>query len=296
MEITRAPLRVSFAGGGTDIEPYCSEYGGAVLAGAIQIYAQAFYPSQNVIPSEMEREINDCFGLGQVKITNGAPQMSGLGGSASCFVAGIKAVRPDLGKEAIAKLAIHLERRGLGIPGGKQDQYMAAFGGLNYMTFTKDKVDIESLKIPDGLESLLLLVYMGKRSNEGQYIIKDQMERFKARSNIQAFDVLKSLAGKMRQFILDEDLELFGKHLGYAWNTKKFYSPLITTPKIDAFYDDCQRNGAIGGKLTGAGGGGFMLLMEHPSKQGELRTYLREKNIDYHNIKFDTEGVCVKNP
>ena len=290
--ITKAPLRVSFAGGGTDIEPYCSEYGGIVLNAAIKLYAQAFYPSESVVPSEMEQIIYDYLDTGaMVKLTNGAPQMSGLGGSAACFVAGIKAVRPDLGKEEIAKLAFYLERNVMGVAGGKQDQYTSAYGGLNYMEFHHDGVNIERLKTPQRLEELLLLVYMGKRMEMGDDIITDQMIRL----NLKSFHRQKAIAVAMKEALGIANLVAFGKLLNEAWYEKLNYSPYISTPEINAFYTEAKIAGAIGGKLTGAGGGGYMLLMEHPNKPKAVRDYLTHRKIPYHNVKFDTEGVCVRN-
>ena len=286
IRVARAPLRVSMAGGGTDIEPYCSEYGGCVVAGAIQYYAQAIYPSSPVIVAEMEQVIMDYFHLKEVvKITNGAPQMSGLGGSAACFVVGIKAVRPDMPKDEIAALAFHLERNDMGIKGGKQDQYISAYGGLNYIEFGAT-VKVESLKIPVGFEDLLLLVYMGKRKEMGEDIIQDQMQRY----HLPAFHRQKAIAYSMKAALSSKDLISFGKLLDEAWRVKVQYSPYISNADINTFYADCLKNGAIGGKLTGAGGGGYMLLMEHPDKAGQLRTYLKK----YESIRFDTAGVITE--
>ena len=288
--ITQAPLRVSFSGGGSDIEPYVSEHGGCVLASAIKVYAQAIYPSAPVILAEMEQTIVNYFHLNDmVKITNGAPQMSGLGGSASCFVAGIKAVAPQLSNREIAETAFYLERNIMGITGGKQDQYCATFGGILFMEFQGKSVDIKYVTPPEHLEQLLILVYMGKRKEMGQDIIKDQMSRM----NLNNFHRMKGIARNMKQCLACNNLIGFGNLLDEAWQIKQQFTPLIADGTIKDFYNNCLSWGAIGGKLSGAGGGGYMLLMEHPNKMGQLRMELTKKNIRYENIEFDTEGVKI---
>jgi len=286
---TRAPLRISFAGGGSDIEPYASEYGGCVLAAAIKYYAQAIYPSEPVVPSEMEQTIIDFYQLPDiVKLTNGAPQQSGLGGSAACFVAAVKAVRPTLHKEEIASAAFHLERNIMGIAGGMQDQYVSARGGLLYLKFDGRNVDIEKVIIPEGLARTLILVYMGRRVNAGQDIIKDQMNRMQ----FSVFHKQKAIARGMKECLEKQDLHAFGVLLDEAWQSKMQYSPMIACDKIKDFYHNCRDWGAIGGKLTGAGGGGYMLLMEYP-EHGKLRKNLSDRGIKYLDVSFDTEGVKV---
>ena len=283
---TRAPLRISFAGGGTDISPYCDEYGGCVLSAAIQIYAYANYPTPNRQPSRLELIIGD----GLLKVTPEALPMSGLGGSASCFVAGIKAVRPDLGSGEIAESAYHLERDVLGVLGGRQDQYASAFGGLNYMEFGA-KVELESLSVPEGLDKLLVLVYLGRRNHDGTDIIKDQMER----GNLANFATQKEIVKAMKMAVTSKDLLSFGNLLEMAWESKVRFSPYIATDEIREFHKKALENGAMAGKLTGAGGGGYMLLMQHPEKKGELIHYLISERIDFLNVKFDMEGVKCLN-
>ncbi len=283
----RAPLRISFAGGGTDIEPYTSEYGGCVLSMAIKKYTHATYSDKGT--TEVERAIQKHFNSDEIKIINDAPTMSGLGGSASCFVAGIKAVKPELKKRDIAELAFHLERDVLKIKGGKQDQYMAAFGGLSLLEFGK-KVKITQLKIPEGLEDLLLLVYMGKRKNAGTDIIKDQMKRV----NIEAFRYQKGLAFQMAYCLDTGKLRIFGELLDKAWHSKLEFSPLIADDTIKEFYYNCIKWGAIGGKLTGAGGGGYMLLMADPQEKDKLRLNLWAKRISFERVLFEGKGVCVR--
>lgn len=297
MTTARAPLRISFAGGGTDIEPYCLEFGGCVLSVAIKLYAYAILPAGMTYPNSIAHVIRNYYHYqpkGNFLIYSEAAPMSGLGGSASCFVAGIKVHRPDLSPVQIAELAFHLERKIMGIAGGKQDQYMAAHGGLNFLTFTKEGVSLERLQIPGGFDELLVLVYMGLRNHSGHDIIKDQM----GRDNRRQFAQQKAIAKTMRQCLLDSrgpKLKEFGVLLDHAWKCKCEFSPYISREDITEFYDECLKSGAIGGKLTGAGGGGYMLLMEDPDKPGQLRKYLRRRNIDFVNVHFESEGVkCLE--
>ena len=239
----------------------------------------------------MERIIGEHFELkGMVKLTNGAPQMSGLGGSAACYVAGIKAIEPEWDKGQIAKFAIHLERNVMNIIGGKQDQYASAYGGLNYIRFENNRVKMEAVKIPADFTELWLLVYMGPRKVWGQDILKNQLSQ----DNIDNFKLQKAIAKELAQALRSDKLREFGNLLNAAWTIKKQFSPLISTDTINEFYNYCISNGAIGGKLTGAGGGGFMVLMEDPDKRGELRLALSNKEINYTNVKFDIEGACIR--
>ena len=291
---TKAPLRITFAGGGTDIEPYCSEYGGVGLSATIKIYAQAVYPCLHKDESLMEEIIVQYLGhRGMVQIKNGAPPMSGLGGSAACFVAGIKAVNPDLRKEDIAKLAFHLERNVMEVAGGKQDQYATAYGGLNYMTFDGNKVDIEKIEPPAGLADSLILVHMGARRLNGADLLLDWLRRLEKKTNIMSFHQQKEIAKAMRGCLKQGDLVGLGRLLHRAWEVKQEFSPLIANEKIKEFYNNALGWGAIGGKLTGAGGGGYMLLMEDPNQRGLLRGNLSDREIPYLDVHFDTEGVTL---
>jgi D-glycero-alpha-D-manno-heptose-7-phosphate kinase len=286
---TRAPLRISFAGGGTDIEPYCSEYGGMVLSAAIQKYAYAETTRGKAV-SGIERTIADCYPEYTLypHIQCDAPPMSGLGGSAACFVAGIKAMAPGMTPGAIYKLAFHLEREVMVIAGGKQDQMASAFGGFNYMTFGPGKTEkVESLDIPEHLESLLFLVYMGERKNQGADIIKDQMQR----GNLDNFEFQKKIVVAMKDALRFKNLRSFGQMILMAWLSKLQYSPYIANTEIKDFNRECLQNGAIGGKLPGAGGGGYMMLMADPDNPDKLPAYLKKKNVKYETVKFDMEGV-----
>jgi len=282
--ITIAPLRISFAGGGTDIQPYCLEYGGAVLSASITKYAIAHYPSDSSNP--LEDTICGHFNCASLSVRTEVKPMSGLGGSAACFVAGIKAVQPSLTKRQIAQLAFHLERDVMGVAGGIQDQYMAAFGGLNYLEITS-RVKLVQLPIPHGLAELLLLVYLGKRNHQGQDIIKDQNTRM----NLEALHEQKTIAGEMVSHLANSDFTGFGRLLDAAWHSKMRFSPLVAPEWIKDFYYACLKWGAIGGKLTGAGGGGYMVLMARPETIDTLKLNLWKNRVHFENVEFEGKGV-----
>lgn len=284
-----APLRISFAGGGTDIEPYCSEYGGRVLSAAIRWYATAKYSARHVHNNLEACVAKECPSEKQrIKIDLDCQPMSGLGGSASCFVAGLKLLNPDADPYEIATRAFYLERKVMGIAGGSQDQYAASLGGLNEIVYSGDgKVNIKRVIPPIDLEEKLYLVYMGKRKNAGTDIIEDQIKR----NNRDALSMQKQLAESMKMALERNELKLFGLFLDMAWVSKKQLTPYITSEFIDSFHDKCLKNGAIAGKLTGAGGGGYMLVMEHPNEQGRLKAYFDKERIAYHRVKFDLVGA-----
>lgn len=280
----KAPLRISFAGGGTDISPYRELYGGCVVATSIQKYCYAECGDWNPAPSAMEVAITKRLG-GELRLISGLPPMSGLGGSAASCVAGIKVLQPLLSAMEIADLAYRIEREDMGVAGGYQDQLISAHGGFLYIEFGKE-VTIERLSPPRGLESLLALTYMGQRQLWGPDIIRDQVEHLPK----EALDEAKLLAQAIGAC---HNLIDFGRLLDKAWLAKRRFSPLISNPNIDAFREWALENGAIAFKLCGAGGGGYALLMEHPdyALTGRLWHALRDRGVPFEPVVFDTEGV-----
>lgn len=284
--MAKSPCRISFGGGGTDIEPYCRLYGGCTLAAAIGKYSYAaYFPGNTNHRKPIEQATLKHFSVSGSLITSTSiPPMSGLGGSASLCVAGVKAISPSLDKQEIAAHAYDIERRDMGVLGGYQDQIESALGGLLFIEFLGGtEVNIERMAIPDGLEELLLLVYLGKRNNSVHDIIKDQLARF----NKEALDKSKQITVHMKYLLEHQELGEFGKMLNEAWRVKKDFSPFVSSSLIDNFADYALKKGAIGFKLCGAGGGGYGLVMENPSEKGKLRRDLKE----YESIKFDTKGV-----
>jgi D-glycero-alpha-D-manno-heptose-7-phosphate kinase len=292
----KTPLRVSFAGGGTDVPPFPEREGGLVLSATINRYAYgALAPRDdgNIGVESVDYGLTDYYGqedslafdgrLDLVKaairklgrggfdlfLHSNAPPGSGLGSSSSVMVTLIGLLkeyhRMALTDYEIAELAIGVERGDLGIRGGLQDQYAATFGGFNFIEMDADRVVVNPLRIPHDviheLEHDMLLCYTG-RTRQSDGIIHDQTSRFEAGEDaaLEGLRMQKTLAVEMKNALLRGRLSEFGELLGTAWEYKKKMSPRITTGFIDEAYDAAIAAGALGGKVTGAGGGGYMLF------------------------------------
>ncbi len=231
-----------------------------------------------------------------------APPGSGLGASSALMVSLIGLLRDfhklSLSDYDVAHLAWEIERHDLGLSGGLQDQYAASFGGFNFMEFDADRVIINPLRIPlttiRELESNLLLCFTGD-TRAGDHIIADQTDRYRAGEEdaLAGLRMQKELAVEMKNALLRGRLTLFGELLGTAWEYKKRMSPRITTPRIDEAYAEAMKHGAIGGKVTGAGGGGFMLFYCSPGYRHRVVERLRQMGLDETEFAFDTEGLTT---
>ena len=295
---TRAPLRISFAGGGTDVQPFPAQEGGCVLSATIDRFAYGSLDpraDRTVTIESVDFKTNAEMSLDEEILCDGnldlikaavrrfgregtsgydlvlrsnAPPGSGLGASSTMMVAltGLLARHygVDLGDYDTAQLAHAIERDDLSIAGGMQDHYAATFGGFNFIEFG-DRVIVNPLRIRDEvrheLEFSLLLCFTGI-TRDSAWVIEDQTRRAVAHTTdtIEGLRSQKELAIAMKAALLTGALYEFGALLGEAWNQKKRMSPLITNPRIDELYDLALRKGALGGKLTGAGGGGYILL------------------------------------
>ena len=292
----KAPLRVSFAGGGTDVPPFPEREGGLVLSATINRYAYgALAPREdgNIGVESVDFGVSVDYARDEALAFDGrldlvkaailrlgrggfdlflhsnAPPGSGLGSSSSVMVTLIGLLkeyhRLPLTDYEIAELAFGVERRDLGIKGGLQDQYAAAFGGFNFIEMDGDRVVVNPLRVPDDviheLEHGMLLCYTG-RTRQSDRIIEDQTQRFLGSegSALEGLRMQKELAVEMKNALLRRRLGDFGELLGTAWEYKKKLSPRITTGFIDEAYQAARGAGALGGKVTGAGGGGYMLF------------------------------------
>jgi D-glycero-alpha-D-manno-heptose-7-phosphate kinase len=327
----RAPLRLSFGGGGTDVSPYADTRGGCVLNATISryVYGTLVPKSERSIgfrsfdygtlvywtegahfrfdgQMDLAKAVLKRFELDKLR-TEGfdlfvhadAPPNSGLGSSSTFTVALIGLFRELLGlpitSGGMAKLAYDIERNDVGIKGGQQDQYAAAFGGFNFMEFHGEQVIVTPLRLSDflinELEYNLLLCYIGSR--ETQPIIENQMESTKAENAepLAAMDRSKEIAIEMKRVLLRGDLDCFGDLLHESWLHKKKTAPGITTPRIDELYDEAQKAGAIGGKITGAGGGGHLLLYCPFDKRHIVRERLGAMGTRATDFRFDPSGM-----
>jgi D-glycero-alpha-D-manno-heptose-7-phosphate kinase len=306
---SRAPVRVSLAGGGTDVSPYTETYGGAVVNMAISRHAfaelelrpepdlvfhsrdsgerisvpsppQIVYDGRLDLLKAVTRAMHRYDSGLSLSISSSVPPRSGLGGSASLFVAIIGAFnhlereyRRDL--HEVAELAWRIERQELDNLGGRQDQYVAAFGGLNFIEFKGDDfVLVSPLKLSDGLvyelERRLLLFYVGERAQGSGNIIERQMAATTAGTNVEALHRTKELALEMKYALIRGNLDHVGHLLHRAWEQKKRFTEGITDSRIDALYGRLRDAGALGGKLTGAGGGGHMVLYAPLKRQAAV--------------------------
>jgi len=327
---TKAPLRISFAGGGTDVPPYPKEKGGVVLSATINKYV---YSSLIPLKDKNEVEVNSLdynmtvkyeneedlkyngkmdlvksvlkkmkvMGKGiRIYLHSDAPPGSGLGSSSTmvvCLIALFKHwLNMPLTNYDIADLAYQIERLDLGIKGGLQDQYAATFGGFNFIEFTKDAVIVNPLKIPpdvvDELNYNLLLCYTGKRRLSA-HIIEEQVEGFvtKKEEVVRAMEELKEVTIQMKKALLRVKLNEFGKLLHYAWKSKKKMASQISAPFIDEMYEAARRRGALGGKILGAGGGGYLLIYVPFEKKHRIIQALEKLGGQMVDFDFELEGV-----
>jgi len=331
---SRAPLRLGLAGGGTDVSPYSDIHGGAVLNATITMYAYATIEPRsdgkiifNAIDrkEKIEYEAKEELELdGSLDLLKGvynrivkdfvkmplsfelstyvdAPPGSGLGSSSTLVVAIIGAfvewLGLPLGEYDIAHLAFEIERKDLSMAGGKQDQYAATFGGVNFMEFyDNDKVIVNPLRIKadiiNELQFSLLLYYTGT-SRLSSKIIEAQMKNVtaKKKKSIEAMHKLKEQAILMKEAILRGELDKIGEILDFGWQYKKQMAEGITNPVIDEIYETAKKAGATGGKLSGAGGGGFMIFYCPGNTRYKVIEALRKFGGEFRRFQFTKYGL-----
>lgn len=323
MIITRSPLRISLGGGGTDLPSYYREHGGFLVAGALDKYVyltlhRTFVPDLIVKYSKLERVatadqlehpiIREAFGLlkmdgRSLELTSMAdiPGGTGLGSSGSFTTALLKLLHTAnknlISPAELAEQACHIEIDRLGEPIGKQDQYIAAVGGITAFTFHKDgRVDYRPAKISEealfNLEDNLLLFFTGySRSASG--ILKDQNDKSKANDQamLNNLHFTKDLGYQSLSALESGDLEEFARLMDIHWQRKKVRSSGMSNQPINDWYDHAMAHGALGGKLIGAGGGGFLMFYAADKKM--LRRAMREKGLQEVRFRFDFEGTKV---
>lgn len=326
----KAPLRISFAGGGTDVPPYPEREGGCVLNATINKYAYGSLRPRNdnqIKIESLDYGISINYNVEDIFIYDGkldlvkaaikkiggkmlygfdlflhcdAPPGSGLGSSSAMMVTLVGLLKEfkniPLTDYEIAHLAYIIERKELKIKGGMQDQYAATFGGFNFIEFTGDKVIVNPLKIsPDVINELehnLLLCYTGKTRLSAQ-IIDDQVSRYEKgdTETLEGMRKLKEIAVEMKNKLLRRELDAFGELLHLAWENKKKMSHKITNPQIEEMYELARKEGAIGGKISGAGGGGYMLLYCRFEKKHKVIEALKKLGCTFTEFSFDTHGL-----
>jgi D-glycero-alpha-D-manno-heptose-7-phosphate kinase len=326
----KAPLRISFAGGGTDVPPYPEREGGCVLNATIDNFAWGSLTpraddkieiesvdlgislsytvnSEMAFDGQLDLAKAAILRLGaknshgfDVFLHTDAPPGSGLGSSSALMVGLVGLVKEftnlPLTEYEIAHLAYVIERQDLGIKGGLQDQYASSFGGFNFIEFEKDRVIVNPLRISrevvNELEHNLLLCYTGS-TRRSDHIIEDQTRRYEQNEDktVSALREQKQLALDMKNALLQHRLNDFGSLLHGAWESKKNLSPKISSNSIDEMYEEARKHGALGGKMTGAGGGGYMLFYCLFEKKHKVAAALRKLGAVATEFGFDYHGL-----
>jgi D-glycero-alpha-D-manno-heptose-7-phosphate kinase len=321
--IVRSPLRISLGGGGTDLPSYYRNHGGFLLAAAIDKFvyvtvSRPFNPGIYLKYSKIEhaktidevqhpiiRESLRQFGLTepQIEITTLAdiPAGTGLGSSGSFTTALLRALhahaRSIVTPRELAEQACHIEIDRLGEPIGKQDQYIAAFGGITCFTFRQDgMVEVAPLAIDDetrySLEDNLLLFFTGF-ARSASAVLQDQDLRTKQNDSlmVDSLHYVKDLGLRSKAALESRNLAGFGKLMDEQWENKRKRSSGTSNPQIDEWYRIARNNGAVGGKLIGAGGGGF--LMFYAEDKARLRHAMHEAGLAEVRFRFDFEGTRI---
>jgi D-glycero-alpha-D-manno-heptose-7-phosphate kinase len=322
--LSRAPLRITLGGGGTDLKSYYSKYGGFLIAGGINRYCtilanRRFYDSIRLSYSQMEirdnideiqhrifREALRLVGISkniELHSTADVPANSGLG-SSSCFtVALLNALHTYKGdyinKKDLAEEACHVEIDILGEPIGKQDHYMAAFGGITCLTFDKNgDVLVEPLHISeetfDQLEGNLLYFFTGKERSASE-ILKGQDDLSKQNDPVMKENLhqIKDIGLKTREYLEKGEVDMMGELLHAHWEIKKKRSQKMSDPFIDECYDVARKNGALGGKIMGAGGGGFFMFYCKNGSKARVSEALTKMGLIRERFNIDWDGARI---
>lgn len=319
MIITKTPFRVSFCGGGSDMATFYKQYGGCVLSTSINRYMYltihpyfddtktALRYSQieivdNIadIKHSIFKQVLSDMGVSGVEISSTADVPSGTGlGSSSAFTVGLLHTLfcykgKYVSKEEIASLACQVEIEKLGNPIGKQDQYAAACGGLNFIEFNRDDTVtvspiIMGKETRDELQDNLCMFYTGI-THDANVILAEQKKNISAEDKAKNLVKMCDLARDMKKALEGNELADFGDILNEGWQRKRELASGVSSPKIDELYDCAMKNGAAGGKLLGAGGGGFLLFYCEKEKQQKLEEALGLKRFPF---KFEHDGTSV---
>lgn len=324
MIISRAPVRITLGGGGTDLRSYYSKHGGFLIAAAIDRYIfisanKRFYDSIRLSYSKTEiiddvsqikhsifREAMKVLGIdGGIEIVSIAdvPANCGLGTSSSFTVSLLNALhtykRDFVTQKQLAEEACKIEIDILREPIGKQDQYIAAFGGVTCLTFEKNgEVTVEPLVIPDEaldqLEHNILLFHTGIERSASD-ILQDQDTRSKQddQSIIDNLHAIKEIGLQTRKQLENGNVDGFGELLHEHWEMKKKRSNKMSDPFIDECYDNARKNGALGGKIIGAGGGGFFMFYCRGSDAPKLAMAMKKTGLKPMKFQFDFEGAKI---
>lgn len=332
---SKAPLRLGIAGGGTDVSPYSDIYGGCVLNATINMFAHTFLEDNSdkdmvifeakdlnkkdeinfnskddtnenhlILHRAVYRYVMDNFNDGVnvpliVTTFSDCPPGSGLGSSSALVVSMLESYKEyfsiPLGEYDVAQLAFEIERNICGFSGGKQDQYAATFGGINFMEFyEEDRVIVNPLRIKQNiiseLEASLLLYFVGV-SRDSATIINDQVNSiYEKESALKAMHDVKNNAYKIKECLLKGDIDKISKIFQRSWNAKKATSKSISNDLIDKIETEVLSHGAKSIKVSGAGGGGFMMIFIEPKSRIDLIKTLSKHSGYCKEFNFTKEG------
>lgn len=330
MLIARAPMRIGLGGGGTDLEAYYAKHGGIVINVTINKYFYTIITADDsndlqVISADYRSlfrhsSFHDLFWNGDLAllkavlhefgirrginlfVASEVPPGTGLGSSSAAAVALVRAlstlIEQPMTKQQVAEMASHIEIDKMGMPIGKQDQYASAYGGLNKFIFNSQGVTTEPLKIAPAvyraLEGRLMLFFTGS-SRESTSILKHQRRSTEEedRSVLQALHHIKQVAVDMQDCLERGDLDEFARLLEYSWQEKRRLAPGLSTDFVDECYQLAREHGATGGKITGAGGGGFLMLYCREHAQDAVTQALEARGLKRMNFQFDLQGATV---
>ena len=333
---SKAPLRIGLAGGGTDVSPYSDQYGGAILNATISLSAHAsieILDTKEILIDSLDQKKSQRFDWtselpidGSLDLLKGvynriqkdygmpatgfklstfvdAPAGSGLGTSSTLVVAIIGAftemLKLPLGDYDIAHYAYEIERADLKLAGGKQDQYAATFGGVNFMEFYEDdKVIVNPLRIrPEYLHELQnnIVLYFTSTSRESATIIKEQQKNVneKNEKSIEAMHQLKEQAKRMKEALLRGKLHEIGEILDFGFQQKRLMAHNISNSSIEDIYNGAKKAGATGGKISGAGGGGFMIFYCPANTRYKVIETLESFGGYCNNYQFTKHGLTT---
>jgi D-glycero-alpha-D-manno-heptose-7-phosphate kinase len=333
MVIVRAPVRISFGGGGTDLAAYYIPFGGYVVSAAITRYCYVVAdqsPDGGIHINSADYRVYETYPRGEIPAAEGPLALAkaaisyfashgllergvnlflasevlpgtGLGSSSAIAVALVQALAAHLhmtiGAFEVADLACWLEIEHLDMPIGKQDQYASACGGLNAIEFTAKGVSVTPLDLPADvittLSTRLLLFSTGKTHDSAGILRQQQADTQTNPRTIESLHRIKALANKVREALIAEDLDCFGQLLNLGWREKRSLSKKISTMAIDHYYIAARKAGASGGKIVGAGGGGFLLLYCKACCQQAVRETMIGFGLQEMTFDLDFTGVKV---
>ena len=324
MIITRTPFRITLGGGGTDLPAYYSRHGGFVLSAALNKYMFIYlntpivddlvrvkYSKSEVVEdvSELQhtlcREALRLFGIRRaIEVISMADVPAGTGlGSSSCYLIGLLNAlhtlsRQPVSRQALAEEACRIELDVLKKPIGKQDQYLAAFGGITALHIARDgAVDVEPI-VPspeclEDLESRIVLFYTGLSRSTEDILAGQTRDLQEASSSVaSSYSQIKEIGIEIYTHLKRGNVRRFGEMLDEHWRAKKKLGAGIANPRIDRLYDIARDNGALGGKISGAGGGGFFLFYAEEGKQ-QLRRAMQAEGLREMRFRIDFEGSKI---